>query len=65
CHDNAPIESFFNLMKRECLNRYRIDNLTCLRKMVNDYVEWFNNVRISMNKNGLTPVEYREQATVA
>jgi putative transposase len=52
-------------MKRECLNRYRIDNLTCLRKMVNDYVEWFNNVRISMNKNGLAPVEYREQATVA
>lgn len=32
CHDNAPIESFFNLMKRECLNRYRIDDLTSLRK---------------------------------
>ncbi|WP_164508384.1 DDE-type integrase/transposase/recombinase, partial [Companilactobacillus kedongensis] len=22
CHDNAPIESFFNLLKRECLYRY-------------------------------------------
>ncbi|WP_164508530.1 IS3 family transposase [Lacticaseibacillus baoqingensis] len=32
---------------------------------MNDYVDWFNNVRISRNKNGLTPVEYREQAIVA
>ncbi len=62
CHNNAPIESFFSLMKRECLNRYRIDDLTNLRKLVNGYVDWFNNVRVSRNKNGLTPVEYREQA---
>lgn len=65
CHDNAPIESFFNLMKRECLNRYRIEDLASLRKLVNGYVEWFNNARVSRNKNGLTPVEYREQAMIA
>lgn len=65
CHDNAPIESFFNLMKRECLNRYQINTLTDLRKLVNGYVNWFNNVRISRNKNGLTPIEYREQAMIA
>ncbi|KRM87632.1 hypothetical protein FD19_GL001152 [Lacticaseibacillus thailandensis DSM 22698 = JCM 13996] len=65
CHNNAPIESFFSLMKRECLNRYRIDDLTNLRKLVNGYVDWFNNVRVSRNKNGLTPVEYREQAMIA
>lgn len=64
CHDNAPIESFFNLMKRECLNRYRIDDLTSLRKLVDGYVDWFNNVRVSRTKNGLTPVEYREQAMI-
>lgn len=64
CHDNAPIESFFNLMKRECLNRYRIDDLTGLRKLVNGYVDWFNNARISRTKNGLTPVEYREQTMI-
>jgi putative transposase len=65
CHDNAPIESFFSLMKRECLNRYQINTLEDLRKLVNGYVDWFNNVRISRNKNGLTPVEYREQAMIA
>lgn len=61
CHDNAPIESFFNLLKRECLNRIRIENLDELTTAVTDYVYWFNNERISMNKNGLTPVEYRNQ----
>lgn len=65
CHDNAPIEIFFNLLKRECLNRYKINDLAQLRKMVRNYVKWFNNERISMNKNGLTPVEYRNQAMVA
>jgi putative transposase len=62
CHDNAPIESFFNLMKRECLNRIRIKNIEELTKIVSDYTYWFNNERISMNKNDLTPVEYRNQA---
>ncbi|MBB1165086.1 IS3 family transposase, partial [Lactobacillus rhamnosus] len=25
------------------------------------YVTWFNHDRISLNKNGLTPIEYRNQ----
>lgn len=64
-HDNAPIESLFNLLKRECLNRYQINTLSDLRNLVNGYVDWFNNVRISRNKIGLPPVEYREQTLIA
>ncbi|WP_196246263.1 IS3 family transposase [Lacticaseibacillus zhaodongensis] len=62
CHDNAPIESFFSLMKRECLYRHIIHSLDELRELVTNYVSWYNTKRISLNKNGLTPVEYREQA---
>lgn len=62
CHDNAPIESFFSLMKRERLHRRKIKDLEHLQQQVADYVRWYNTKRISMNKNGLTPVEYREQA---
>uniref|UniRef100_UPI001300E05B IS3 family transposase n=1 Tax=Lactiplantibacillus plantarum TaxID=1590 RepID=UPI001300E05B len=62
CHDNAPMESFFNLMKRECLYRTIIDNLEDLKQVVTNYIVWYNTKRISINKNGLTPVEYREQA---
>lgn len=65
CHDNAPIESHFSFLKRECLNRYKIKNIKQLRHLVNDYTDWYNNERISLNKNGLTPVEYRNQAIAA
>ncbi|WP_156397645.1 IS3 family transposase [Liquorilactobacillus vini] len=58
-------ESFFDLLKRECLNRYQINTLTNLRKLVSNYVKWFNNVRVSRNKNGLILVKYRHQAMTA
>lgn len=61
CHDNAPIESFFSLLKRERLHRQPIQDLDHLKQIVKDYVQWYNNKRISLNKNGLTPVEYRNQ----
>ncbi|MBS0941097.1 IS3 family transposase [Lactiplantibacillus plantarum] len=61
CHDNAPIESFFNLMKRECPYRITIDNLEDLKQTVAKYVFWYNAKRISMNKKWPDPVEYREQ----
>ncbi|WP_366917464.1 IS3 family transposase [Lacticaseibacillus pantheris] len=32
-----------------------------LRKTVKKYASWFNNDRISMVLNGLTPREYRQQ----
>ncbi|WP_277750192.1 IS3 family transposase [Pediococcus pentosaceus] len=64
CHDNAPIESFFNLLKRECLYRYDIDDLTELKNLVAKYINWYNNKRISLKKNGLSPVEYREQSMI-
>lgn len=60
CHDNAPIESFFNLLKRECLNYLKFNTIDELRQSVNDYAQWFNNERISMNIGGMTPVGYRE-----
>lgn len=65
CHDNAPIESFFSLLKRECLNQYKIQNLTELRGILKSYIKWFNNDRISMKTKGLSPVGYRNQALAA
>lgn len=62
CHDNAPVESFFGLLKRECLNQYKIKNVTELRNILKAYLDWFNNDRISMKTKGLSPVEYRDQA---
>lgn len=51
CHDNAPVESFFNLLKREYLKRVNFNNIKDLQAGLNSYVYKFNNERISMNKN--------------
>lgn len=59
CLDNAPVESFFSLLKRECLKRTPIESFNDLREKTLDYVHWFNNERISLKNNGLTPSEYR------
>lgn len=58
CLDNSPVESFFNLLKRECLNRIEITTLAQLKVIVKKYVKWYNNDRISLNKKGMTPNEY-------
>ncbi|USS93636.1 IS3 family transposase [Fructilactobacillus ixorae] len=62
CLDNAPIESFFSLLKRECLNRIKLTSLTSLKQVCKEYVKWFNEERISGNKKGLTPIEYRNKS---
>lgn len=59
CLDNAPIESFFSLLKRECLNRVTLNSVEHVREILHDYLNWYNKQRISLNKKGMTPVEYR------
>ncbi|WP_432419152.1 IS3 family transposase [Ligilactobacillus acidipiscis] len=61
CLDNAPIESLFNLLKRESLNRCKIWNIEELNLITEDCVQWFNDQRISLKTTGLSPVEYRKQ----
>lgn len=43
--DNACIESFHSLIKREWLNRFRIINLNHARSLVFEYIEAFYNTR--------------------
>lgn len=61
CLDNAPIESFFNLLKREGLNQMHIKNIAELSVIVDDYIHWFNPERISLKTKGLPPIAYRKQ----
>lgn len=59
CLDNAMMENFFGLMKNELLyvnNFHSIDEFeTELRK----YIDWYNNKRIKLRLNGMSPVTYR------
>ena len=36
-----------------------------LQSAIEDYIDWFNNDRISLRLDGLSPVQYRAQALAA
>ncbi|MDN4527734.1 IS3 family transposase, partial [Fictibacillus fluitans] len=59
CWDNAPMESFFGHMKDE------IDASTCtsleeLRRMIEDYIEYYNTLRYQWTLKRMTPEQYRD-----
>ncbi|QNQ80689.1 IS3 family transposase [Lactobacillus sp. PV034] len=61
CHDNAPGETIFNLLKRERLNREKISTLEEMKEILKDYIYWFNNIRRSNKLKYTTPVKYRNR----
>ncbi|MTV83366.1 IS3 family transposase, partial [Secundilactobacillus folii] len=60
CLDNAPMESFFHLLKIESLNRHKFNNIEELATAADKYTNWFNFTRISLKTDGKSPVQYRE-----
>ena len=60
-YDNACIESFHSLLKREWLNRFRIRDYTHAYKLVFEYIETFyNTVRIHSHCDYMSPDEYEK-----
>jgi len=58
CIDNAPTESFFGHLKDE------VDYKSCktfeeVRRMIGEYINYYNNERQQWNLKKMTPVEYR------
>jgi transposase InsO family protein len=47
CYDNATMESFFGVLKREELNDFQFDSVASVRAQVFEYIEtYYNRVRI-------------------
>ena len=60
--DNACIESFHALLKREWINRFKIFNYTHAYKLIFEYIEaFYNTVRIHSHCGYLSPNDYEEQ----
>ena len=60
-YDNACIESFHALIKREWLNRFTIINKTHAHRLVFEYIEtYYNTVRIHSHCDYMTPNEYEK-----
>ena len=61
CLDNAMMENFFGIMKSELLYLYKWDSMEQFKAALREYVDYYNNKRIKLRLNGLSPVQYRTQ----
>ena len=61
CLDNAVAENFFGLLKTELFYLEKFDSIDQLEKAIIDYIDYYNNRRIKLKLNGLSPVQYRIQ----
>ena len=61
CFDNAPAENFFSILKAECINRQKIKDFATARRLIDEYVYFYNHERIQL-KTRLTPLERRCQS---
>ena len=65
CLDNAVIENFFGLLKTELLYLQEFDSIEHFKAELEDYLDYYNNRRIKLKLNGLTPAMHRSQAIFA
>lgn len=64
CYDNCVMEIFFGTMKNEMFygHEYEFESLDELEIAMKEYIEYYNNKRISTKLKGLTPIMYRHQS---
>jgi putative transposase len=65
CLDNAVIENFFGLLKTKCWYHEEYEDTEHLRRAVEEYIHYYNNERIKVKLNGLSPIQYRTQSMSA
>lgn len=61
CLDNSIMENFFGAMKNELLYVNDFKSIEHFENELKRYIDWYNNERIKLRLNGLSPVLYRTQ----
>ena len=62
CLDNAVMENFFGHLKSELLYIQKFESKEHFLSELHEYIRYYNNDRIRLKLNGLSPVQYRLQA---
>lgn len=57
CIDNGPMEGFWGILKRERYYGKRFTDKSALEKMIEEYIDYYNNKRLQRNLGVLTPME--------
>ena len=61
CYDNAPMENFFSVLKREIYDGYVYRSRQELVWAIECFIRYYNNDRIKEKLGGLSPKQYRER----
>ena len=59
CLDNAIIENFFGTLKSELFYIKKFKTIEELKQEIEQYINYYNNVRIKSNLNKMSPIQYR------
>lgn len=65
CYDNAVIENFFGIFKYEFLYLQEFDSLEHFKKELEQYIHYYNHLRIKSRLERKSPVGYREKFELA
>lgn len=60
CYDNAAMESFFGVAKREDFNRWEMLDIESARARIFDYIETYYNRSRIHSTLGMTPLEFEQ-----
>ena len=60
CYDNAPMENFFSILKREIYDGYVYTSRSELVLAIKNFIVYYNENRIKEKLGGLSPRQYRE-----
>lgn len=59
CLDNAAMESFFGTLKSEYFHLNKFGSIDELESGLRDYIRYYNQDRIRLKLNGLSPIDFR------
>jgi putative transposase len=62
CYDNAVMENFFGHLKSELFYLKKFESMEHFITELHEYIDYWNNRRIKVKLNGLSPVQYRIQS---
>lgn len=61
CLDNAMMENFLGIMKKELLYSRQWNSMDEFKKELRKYIHYYNHERIKLRLNGMSPVQFRAQ----
>ena len=64
CMDNGAMENFFGRLKVEMFYGENFETVDSFVQCLKQYIEYYNNERISLNLKGMSPVQYRTHSYI-